>query len=156
HARPAAVEFGRHQAVGRGAGGALGHVLGALEPEQLDRGLQVAARLLEGVLAVHHAGAGLLTQPLHVGGGEIRHVLVSHSVSLAGFASSAASARPSRSSASSEAASSSLVSADSAVISRSAAPSATAASTSAVSGGVTGAVGPSVAVAAGAGASAAV
>src|SRR6266581_7382831 len=79
HAGLGTVEFGRHQAVGRGAGGPLVHVLGALEPEQLDRGLQVAVRLAQRVLAVHHAGAALVAKPLHVSGGEIRHVLVSHS-----------------------------------------------------------------------------
>src|SRR6185312_4737222 len=80
HAGPGAVEFGHDQAVGRGAGGALVHVLGALEPEQFDRGLDVAVGFGERVLAVHHAGAGLLAKPLHVSGGEIRHVLVSRYV----------------------------------------------------------------------------
>src|SRR6266536_2965370 len=80
HAGPGAVEFGHDQAVGRGAGGALVHVLGALEPEQLDRRLDVAVGFIECVLAIHHAGAGLLAEPLHVSGGKIRHVLVSRYV----------------------------------------------------------------------------
>src|SRR6185369_8934282 len=80
HAGLGAVEVGHDQAVGRGAGGALVHVLGALKPKQLDRRLDVAVGFIECVLAVHHAGAGLLTEPLHVSGGKIRHVLVSRYV----------------------------------------------------------------------------
>src|SRR5690242_9960849 len=80
HAGLGALELGHDQAVGRGAGGALVHVLGALEPKQLDRRLDIAVGLIECVLAVHHAGAGLLTEPLHVSGGKIRHFLVSRYV----------------------------------------------------------------------------
>src|ERR1700750_2648417 len=80
HAGLGAVKVGHDQAVGRGAGGALVHVLGALEPKQLDRRLDVPVGFIECVLAVHHAGAGLLTEPLYVSGGKIRHVLVSRYV----------------------------------------------------------------------------
>src|SRR6476661_2023715 len=73
-----AVPLDQH--AGRGAGGALVHVLGALEPKQLDRRLDVPVGFIECVLAVHHAGAGLLTEPLYVSGGKIRHVLVSRYV----------------------------------------------------------------------------
>src|SRR6266568_3966270 len=148
HAGPGAVEFGHDQAVGRGA-------LGALEPEQLDRRLDVAVGFIECVLAIHHAGAGLLAEPLHVSGGKIRHVLVSRYVlnlaswfagysaavspvsavgsaaSAVGSAASAVSAMSARSSASSAAAASSVVIADSALISGAA--SATAAATVGVS-----------------------
>src|SRR6202030_3809331 len=31
----------------------------------------------QGVLAVHHAGAGLLAEPLHIRGGVVRHVSIS-------------------------------------------------------------------------------
>src|ERR1700722_19812192 len=76
-ARLGAVQLRSDQAVGRGAGGPLARVLDALDPEQLDRVAEVAIGLGERVLAVHHAGAGLIPEPLDVSGSEVRHVLVS-------------------------------------------------------------------------------
>ena len=52
---------------------ALADVLGALDAQELDGLVEVAVGLLERLLAVHHAGAGLLTKPLDVGGSEVRH-----------------------------------------------------------------------------------
>jgi hypothetical protein len=61
------------QAVGGGAAGPLADVLRALDAQDLDGLVKVAAGLLEGLLAVHHAGAGELTQALDIRSGE-RHV----------------------------------------------------------------------------------
>src|SRR5581483_5450152 len=74
-ARAGAVELGRDQAIPGRPGGALARVLGALHAEQLDRCLEVTIGLLQCVLAVHHPGAGLVPEPLHVSGGVVRHVL---------------------------------------------------------------------------------
>src|SRR5215213_6311292 len=64
---------GDDQAVAGGALGALADILRALDAQQLDGLLDVAVGLLERPLAVHHPGAGELTEPLHVGGGVVRH-----------------------------------------------------------------------------------
>ena len=64
------------QAVGRVAVAAL-DVLGlALDPQDLDGALEIAVGLLEGLLAVHHPGAGGVAELLHVCGGKVRHRLV--------------------------------------------------------------------------------
>src|SRR5690606_11912554 len=57
----------RDEAVGGGAGLTLTHVLSALDPEDVDGLVEVTPGLLEGLLAVHHAGGGQLAKPLHVG-----------------------------------------------------------------------------------------
>ena len=61
------------QALGGGALGALTHVLGTLDAQDLDGLVEVAVGLLQGLLAVHHPGAGELTQTLDVGSGVVRH-----------------------------------------------------------------------------------
>jgi len=73
-----AVERGRDQAVGRRPGGPLGHVLDALEPQQLDRLVELAIRVGQRVLAIHHPCAGSVAKPLHIRAGEVPHVLISH------------------------------------------------------------------------------
>ena len=60
--------------------GPLADVLGALDAQRLDRGVEVAVGLDQGVLAVHHARAGQVAEPLHVSGGVVRHVLISRSL----------------------------------------------------------------------------
>ena len=77
HARVGTVELRGDQAVSRGAGGPLARVLDALDAEQLDRVLEVALGLAERVLAIHHAGPGLVPEPLDISGSKVRHVLVS-------------------------------------------------------------------------------
>src|SRR6516164_862311 len=71
-----AVKLSGDQAVPGGPGGALARVLDALEAKDLDGLLEVAVGFRESVLAVHHSGAGLIAQPLHISGGEIRHVVI--------------------------------------------------------------------------------
>src|SRR4051794_18714381 len=61
-------------AVGRRALEALADVLGALDAHKLDRLVVLAIGLGEGLLGVHHAGAGGVTETLDVGSGEGRHV----------------------------------------------------------------------------------
>src|ERR1700722_3580877 len=73
-ARVVAVKLGGDEAVAGRAVGPLAGVLDALLAQILDGKLEVATGLGQGVLAVHHPGAGLLPQPLHVSGGDIRHV----------------------------------------------------------------------------------
>ena len=67
-------------AVGRGALEALADVLGALDAQELDGLVVVAVGLGEGLLAVHHAGAGGVAETLDVGCGELSHVTSSWSV----------------------------------------------------------------------------
>jgi hypothetical protein len=69
----AALDVDRHQAVARVAALALGDALLALDPEDLFGLDQVAVRLVEGLLDVHHPGAGLLAQGPDVGGRVVRH-----------------------------------------------------------------------------------
>ncbi len=59
----------------RGPVGPLARVLDALLAQELDGLVDVAIGLGQGVLAVHHAGAGQVPEPLHVSGGKIRHCL---------------------------------------------------------------------------------
>src|SRR6185312_9708433 len=70
-----AVERGGHQAVGSGPVGPLARVLDALLAQDLDGLVDVAVGLGKGVLAVQHAGAGKIPEPLDVSGGKIRHCL---------------------------------------------------------------------------------
>src|SRR5690606_16706019 len=65
--------LGHDQALGGGALGALAHVLGALDAQQLDGLVEIALGLDQRVLTIHHSGAGELTEPLHVGSGVVRH-----------------------------------------------------------------------------------
>src|SRR4051812_10636036 len=65
--RPAHVGVGGDHALGGAASAALGSGSGALLAEDLDGLGLVAARLLEGLLHVHHRGARLLAQRLHLG-----------------------------------------------------------------------------------------
>src|SRR3954454_3206848 len=61
-------------AVGGGALEALADVLGALDAQELDGLVVVAVGLGQGLLAVHHAGAGGVAETLDVGCGELSHV----------------------------------------------------------------------------------
>ena len=61
------------EALGGDAAGLLGGLREALLAQPVDRGLDVAVGLVEGGLAVHHAGAGLLAQLLHHRSGDVRH-----------------------------------------------------------------------------------
>ena len=63
--RAAVVGRGSRPALGRLAAGALGGGRHALLAQELERGLEVAARLLQRALAVHHPGAGLVAELLH-------------------------------------------------------------------------------------------
>src|SRR6478752_119016 len=72
-----------------GRAGALVDVLGALDAEQLDRLVEVAVGLLEGLLAVHHPGTGEVPELLDVGGGVVRHCGASSSVLGVGCRASA-------------------------------------------------------------------
>ena len=56
-----------------GAALALGDALLALDAQGLDGLVDVALGLVQRLLAVHHAGAGELTELLDVGGGVVRH-----------------------------------------------------------------------------------
>jgi hypothetical protein len=69
----AVLQQGDHSAVAGVAALTLGNALLALDAEQLDGVLDVAVRLVQGLLAVHHSGAGQLTELLDVSGGEVRH-----------------------------------------------------------------------------------
>ena len=55
-------------------GAALRRLGGALDAQDLDGLVEVAVGLVERLLAVHHAGAGLLAELLDVGSGEVSHV----------------------------------------------------------------------------------
>jgi hypothetical protein len=68
------------EAFRRDAAGLLGGLRQALLAQPVDGGLDVALRLVERGLAVHHARAGLLAQILHHCGGDIRHGVRSFSV----------------------------------------------------------------------------
>src|SRR5829696_1748012 len=61
-------------AVGRGALEALADVLGTLDAQELDGLVVVAVGLGQGLLAVHHAGAGGVAETLDVGCSEVSHV----------------------------------------------------------------------------------
>ena len=65
--------LGGDQALGGRALGALADVLGALDAQRLDGLVEVPGVLLQGLLAVHHAGAGHLPETLDVGRGVVRH-----------------------------------------------------------------------------------
>jgi hypothetical protein len=58
---------GRHDAVGGIAVGTLGELRGTGDPEQLGSPDEVAVSLGEGLLRVHHPGAGLVPELLHIG-----------------------------------------------------------------------------------------
>lgn len=58
-----------------GAALALGDALLALDAQGLDGLVDAALGLVQGLLAVHHAGAGELTELLDVSGGVVRHDL---------------------------------------------------------------------------------
>src|SRR5699024_4872173 len=76
-----AVRLGRgDETFRRGAVGALGVALRTLQAEDLNGLLQVAVRLLKGLLGVDHAGAELLTQRLDVGDADVCHVWLSLAV----------------------------------------------------------------------------
>src|SRR5438067_3340183 len=64
------VDVGLDRALARLAAGELADLAAHLHAQDLDGLLHVAAGLLEGTLAVHHAGARLLTQRLDVRGGD--------------------------------------------------------------------------------------
>ena len=66
-------DLGGDEAGGGGAALALGNALEALDANDLDGLLGVAVGLVEGLLDVEHAGAGLLAQRLDVSGGVVRH-----------------------------------------------------------------------------------
>src|SRR6476469_9078800 len=66
---------GRHEAVGGRAALTLRDALEALDAKDLDGLGAVAVGLVEGLLDVHHSGAGLLAQRLDVSGGVVRHAL---------------------------------------------------------------------------------
>src|SRR6478736_6613578 len=67
-------DLGRDQAVGGRAALALGDALQALDADDLERLVGVALRLLERLLDVHHARAGLLAERLDVGHGVVGHL----------------------------------------------------------------------------------
>src|SRR6202044_2555734 len=90
-----AVELRGDQPVAGGPGSPLAYVLGALDAEELHGDVEVAVGLLKSTLAVHHSRGRLLTQPLHVRGGEVRHFLISRCVFVVGRGSSPRSASPS-------------------------------------------------------------
>src|SRR6266480_817006 len=62
-----------HQTVGGGTPGALADVLGALDTQDFDGPVEVALGLVEGLLTVHHAGAGEVAELLDVRGCEVGH-----------------------------------------------------------------------------------
>src|SRR5690606_2603156 len=64
------------QAFGGGAARLLGSSREAAGAQRVDRGFEITARFVEGLLAVHHAGAGALAQVLHVRGGISSHCRV--------------------------------------------------------------------------------
>ena len=66
---------GGHEAVGGRAALTLRDALEALDAKDLDGLGAVAVGLVERLLDVHHAGAGLLAQRLDVSGGVVRHAL---------------------------------------------------------------------------------
>src|SRR5215213_2107397 len=68
------VDVGLDGALGGRALAALLGLRGALHPQRLDRLLDVAVRLDEGLLALHHPCAGALAQGLHVLGGHAHAV----------------------------------------------------------------------------------
>jgi hypothetical protein len=70
-----AVDGDADEALGRGAARLLGRRGKALGLERVDRRLEVAAGVVERLLAVHHPGAGALAEVLHVGGC-VSHCLV--------------------------------------------------------------------------------
>ena len=61
------------EAVGGDAPALLGRLGEALLAQPVDRGLDVAVRLAQRVLAIHHARAGLLAQILDQPGGDRSH-----------------------------------------------------------------------------------
>ncbi len=62
------------EALGRHAAALLGGLGEALLAQPVDGGLDVALGLVERVLAIHHAGAGLLAQLFDQGGGDLSHL----------------------------------------------------------------------------------
>ena len=71
-----AVGLSGQQAGGGLAALALGQGLQALQADDLEGLLGVAVGLGQSLLDIHHAGAGLLTQRLHICSGEIRHRMI--------------------------------------------------------------------------------
>ena len=71
-----AVGLRGQQAGGGLAALALGQGLQALQADDLESLLGVAVGLGQSLLDIHHAGAGLLTQRLHICSGEIRHRMI--------------------------------------------------------------------------------
>ena len=71
-----AVGLCGQQASGGLAALALGQGLQALQADDLEGLLGVAVGLGQSLLDIHHAGAGLLTQRLHICSGEIRHRMI--------------------------------------------------------------------------------
>ena len=65
-----------HQALRRDAAGFFRRLGQAFFAQPVDGGLYVAADFGQGVLAVHHAGAGLLAKLLDQRGGDRRHVAI--------------------------------------------------------------------------------
>src|SRR5829696_6588466 len=84
-----AVDVGLDRALGGLAAADLQRLVAEADAQQLDRGVDVAARLLEGALAVHHAGARAVAQLLDLRGGDVRgaHLSSSFSLSLSATAS---------------------------------------------------------------------
>src|SRR5690606_34064099 len=62
-----------HQALGGDAVGPLGGLGQTLGAQPVERGVDVAVGVLQRLLAVHHADAGLLAQFLHQSGRDLRH-----------------------------------------------------------------------------------
>src|SRR5579872_7384653 len=67
----------RDRALGRHAVGLLGRLGEPLHAQQVGRGGHVAVRLLQRLLAVHHARASALAQVLHHGSRDVGHGLAS-------------------------------------------------------------------------------
>ena len=65
---------GGNQSLRRGASRLLGGRGESLLAQPVDPGLQVPAGLGQRLLAVHHAGTGLLAQLLHQGGSDLSHL----------------------------------------------------------------------------------
>ena len=78
------VDVGCDRALGRRAAAALGGGRLALDAEDLDGLVHVAAGLDEGALGVHHRRAGALAERLDVGGGDLRIAHLDSSCGVAG------------------------------------------------------------------------
>ncbi len=73
HAGAVGAQGDGHQALGRYAVSLFGRLGQALGAQPVHGGFDFAAVLLQGLLAVHHACAGLFAQFLHQAGRDLRH-----------------------------------------------------------------------------------